>query len=113
MATYRVQAAYKDTDGDLRLVDKIFEADDKSAAAARAEAYFTGTYNFCDRDEFLFSTPKKVDSTGSRGSVSIGGSASGATIITGHGSTVVQHGRTNINLGAVNGMRIGGDYQSL
>ncbi len=111
MATYRVQAAYKDTDGDLMLTAKVFEAENKAEASTKAEAYFTTQYSFCDRDEFLFSTPKKVDSIRdvSRG-VSIGGSASGATIITGNGSTVVQHGKTNINLGSLNGVRIGDDY---
>lgn len=109
MATYRIQTAYKDTDGNLKMTEKVFEAETKADAALKAEEYFTRQFSFCDRNEFLFSTPKKIDSTSSR-SVSIGGSASGATIVTGQGNTVVQHGRTNINLGSLDGVHIGDTY---
>jgi hypothetical protein len=105
MQDYTVQCCFRDTDGRLKIDSKVFESADEASAIAQAKAYFEGKYA---QSEKMYSSAKKTEMM-ARG-VSIGGSTSGATIVTGNGNIVSQSGKYNINVPGLSGVHIGDNY---
>lgn len=105
MKLYTIQVGFKGTNGRLQQLEQSFEGETPESAMEMAKAFYSDKIRYRTLSEMIFSTPQEVIS-GQNRSVSIGGSANGASIITGN-STIVQSGKHNISVGSWQGGHIG------
>lgn len=87
MQNFYIECGYKGTDGRIKVEGQEFEGATAAEAFKMAKAFYTKKIAYRRLEDMIFSTPQAISSE--KGSVSIGGSAVGATIVTGNGNQCI------------------------